>query len=132
MKPSEDDLSRGLVAVGSAGGWQVDLDEAISDDERWVMKIEGPSVYLNFEVESPRVIDKALEFLMKRKKADSESRRRWSRKNDELKIGKCDKELVTLVRDDEFADRYFLAVQTATKLTFRVTFGGKDLVQLES
>jgi hypothetical protein len=125
MKPSEDNLSLGLVAVGSAGGWEVDLDEATLGDARWFMlQIEGPTVYMNFEVESPGIIERIVEFVNERHIAGS--------KSNELMIGKSKGQSVTLMRDDEFTDRFFLVVQTDTELTVRVTIGGNDLNQLEN
>jgi hypothetical protein len=131
MKRSDNNESTGLTAIGSAGGWEVAIDETTSGDQRWFAQIEGPSVYLHFEIESPHVINKVLAFLTEQKKAGSGSHGTWSQRNGELVIGKSEEEPVTLVRDDEFPDRCFLVAETNMKLIVRVTIGGRDLRLLE-
>jgi len=132
MKRGDDDEGLGLTALGSAGGWEFAIDETTSGAQRWFAQIEGPAVYLSFEIESPQVIDKVLEFLTEQRKAGSGAHGTSSPRNWELAIGKSEAEPVTLVQDDEFPDRYFLVAQTDRKLVVRVTLGGGDLRMLES
>ena len=110
----------GLAAIGSAGGWEIALDE--SSAEKWFAEIEGPSIYLSFEVQSPDVIQQMLEYLTSGNDADNGT--------SEIPLGKSKKETVSLVRDDEFHDRFFLIVETQDSLTVRVTISGKDVESL--
>jgi hypothetical protein len=140
MTPSRNNLrqrdngndSLGLTAIGSAGRWEVAIDETTSGTQRWFAQIEGPSIYLYFEVPSPHVIETILDFLTEHTTAEKGSQDSPARRNGEIVIGKRAKEPVTLVRDDEFSDRYFLVAETETKLVVRVTIGGADLKSLVS
>src|SRR5882724_10702751 len=90
--------SQGLSAIGSAGGWEVAIDKTTSGTQRWFAQIEGPSVYLYFEIAAPDVIDEILDFLTERRKARNGSRGISRRTNGELLIGKSKDEPVTIVR----------------------------------
>ena len=131
-KRSDHSNRLGLTAVGRGGAWEVAIDEATSGESKWFAQIEGPSVYLDFEVDSPRIIDKIIQFLMELKRATNGTHGLTSPKNEELLLSKSRGESVTLVRDDEFPDRYFLVAEARRKLTVRVTIGGEDLELLES
>jgi hypothetical protein len=126
--PTNENL--GLTAIGSAGGWEVAIDETTSGAQRWFAQIEGPSVYLSFEVQSPSVIDKLIEFLTNQPKGRKGSHGLSAQGNCKLVIGKTKDEPVALVRDDEFPDRCFLVVETKRKLVVRVTLDGTDLKSL--
>src|SRR5437870_5016817 len=95
---NNDKDNLGLTAFGSDGSWDVAIDETTSGTQQWFAEIEGPSVYLHFEIQSPHVIDKILEFLTKQS----------AQNTGEIAIGKSKEEPVVLVRDDEFPDRCFL------------------------
>jgi hypothetical protein len=108
------DRTDGLAAVGSCGSWSVDLDESQTAEE-WFAQIEGPSVYLSFSVQSPRVIKEMLSFLIDE-----------SFTNGEISLWKQLQESVTFARDDEFNDRYYLIVKAGNTAT-RVTFADQSL-----
>jgi hypothetical protein len=102
-----------LAAIGCDRRWEVALDESSSPTtEAWVAQIEGPSMYLSFRVLSPCIIKEMVRFLAHADRASAE-----------LLLGKTKKESVTLARDDESDDRYFLIVQTESSVT-RITFAG--------
>ena len=55
-KHENDKESLGLTAIGAAGSWEIAVDETTSGTtQKWFAQIEGPSVYLYFAVQSPRV-----------------------------------------------------------------------------
>ena len=58
-----DDEPLGLLANGSSGPWEFSVDETISGNERWFAQIEGPSVYISFEIPSPAIVGEAVRFL---------------------------------------------------------------------
>jgi len=123
----------GLTAIGSAGGWEVAIDESTSgSSEKWFAQIEGPSVYWYFEVPSPHIIDQILEYLTEPTPTGKRLQGVPDQGNGDFVLGKSKKEPVTLVRDDEFRDRYFLIAETEAGLIMRATIAGDDLKSLVS
>jgi len=130
---NNDHETLGLTAIGSAAGWEVAIDETTSgSSEKWFAQIEGPSVYLYFEVQAPQVIDRILGFLTEQTTPGERLQSLQDQGNGEIVLGTSKKEPVTLVRDDEFRDRYFLIVETESRLLIRVTIAGTDLKSLVS
>lgn len=154
-KHEDNKESLGLTAIGSAGCWEVAIDETTSGTtQKWFAQIEGPSVYLYFAVQSPRVIDEMLDFLTKQPTEEKLSKTSIAKellsglaagkrttdvkgsksstfqRNGEIVIGNSKEETVTIVRDEEFTDRYFLVAETKKKMVVRVTIGGTDLKSL--
>ena len=128
-KHEDNKESIGLTAFGSADSWEVAIDETTSGaTQKWFAQIEGHSVYLYFAVQSPRVIDKMLDFLTT--SVGKGVQGSTAQPNAEIAIGNSKEEPVILVRDEEFSDRYFLVAETKKKLVVRVTIGGKDLNSL--
>ena len=115
--------SIGLLATGSSGTWSVDIDETTAGVARWFAQIEGPSVYLYFQIPSPEITGKAIQFLAER--PENQSSQPGS--NGALAIGGDKRASVSLVRDDEFSDRFFLLVGPQDNPIVRLTFAGEDL-----
>jgi hypothetical protein len=118
----------GLLASGSAGAWEVAVDQTTSGPERWFIHIEGPSASCSFEISSPEIVFQAAEYL----KARHAPRRRHggaSCRSSSLLMGKRPKAPAILVRDDEYPDRFFLMVGPETALA-RLTIAGKDVNNL--
>src|SRR5438067_10170353 len=57
------DENLGLLANGSSGRWEVSIDETVSGTERWFAQVEGQSLWLSFEIPSPEIISKVIQFL---------------------------------------------------------------------
>lgn len=110
-----DEESFGLLAIGQMNEWEVVLDETVSS-KRFFAQIEGPSLYLHFEILSPDVVDKAIDFLGNQHPPSST-----------LLIG-TQKNPVCLIRDDE--SRYFLVIGKQASPLIRVTITGTDLKQI--
>jgi hypothetical protein len=111
----------GLLANGSFNGWDVNVDETTSGPDRWFLQIEGPSIYFNFEIPSLDTISQVGRFLGARQTG------RGSRSNAELSIGENKHAPVRLLRDDEFADRFFLVIGPADAPLVRYALSGVDL-----
>jgi len=126
-KTSKEVESLGLAAFGRDGCWEVAIDETTSGAHKWFAQIESPSVYLYFTVQSPLVIDEMLSFLTTQTTEKTALRGSDQNQNGQIVIGKNKEEPITLVRDDEFSDRYFLIAETKRGLIARVTIGGSDL-----
>jgi hypothetical protein len=125
----ENNETLGLLANGSAGPWDVAIDETTSGVERWFAQIEGPTVCFYFEIVSPDIVKKMLQFLEDgRKKPPNHSTKR----NGPLLIGKDKGMPVTLIRDDEYADRCFLLVGPRNRPLVRFALVGTDLASLTS
>ena len=110
----------GLLACGSAGTWDISIDETIAGRARWFARIESPSLFLQFEIPSPTVVARALRFLDKPRQF-----RRC------LRIGTADRRPVTLVWDDEFADRCFLVIGALDQPISRLTLDGEELAKIK-
>ena len=119
LKVSDDEI--GLLALGSSGPWEVAIDETLAGPARWFAQIEGPTVSVYFQITSLDVIDDVLLFLT----MDSQGT-----ENGKLSVTNCDGSRVSLVRDDEFTDRYFVEIQAKPALDVRFTIKGADLSDL--
>lgn len=123
--PDDNVSSVGLVAIGRAGDWEVSVDETTSGADKWFAQIEGPSVYLYFEIASPGVIEEVLRFL------DSPEAPSIDKRGD-IEVGTFNETSVTLLRDDEFADRYFFCIGGIGKATVRISVLGDNLKALST
>lgn len=112
----------GLLAIGSSGSWEVSIDQTTQGRDRWFAQIEGPSVYIYFEIASLEVIDQAIGFLSQVEDL--------SNSGDSLALANGKTPQIVLLRDDEFADRFFLLVETSNRSVVRLTLAGKDLADL--
>jgi hypothetical protein len=110
----------GLLANGSSGRWDVAIDQTIAGKDRWFAHVEGPSICCYFEISSPRIVADAIAYL-------DQGNNRPARPAGSLLIG-CDKHIpVSLIRDDEFADRVFLVVGPDSAPIVRCTISGADI-----
>jgi hypothetical protein len=123
-----ENLDLALLANGSSGGWDVSVDETTSDPTRWFIQIESPTAYCNFEVRSPEMVHKVLDFL-EGHEAPEHLHARSANNNGSLVLGKYPKTPVILIRDDEYSDRYFLVIGPDAALV-RLSIAGKDLKAL--
>jgi hypothetical protein len=99
-----------LLANGSAGPWFVDIDES-QDGTTFNMQIDGPAIYVAFELDELPVLRKLLSCL----RAEPDS----SETN--VRLGKCNSLEVSIVRDNEVASRWFVVLQENTDQCVRLT-----------
>jgi hypothetical protein len=121
-RPKDQD-NCGLLAIGSAGGWEISIDEVLSGPDRWYAEIEGPAVTLSFEVPSPDIVEKAIQFF-------AESSASPPGPGTSLVLGSDPLSPITLVRDDEYSDRFFLVVGPQDSPAVRLVIAGADLAHL--
>ena len=115
----------GLLANGACGRWSVAIDKTISGKDRWFAQLDGPSIYVYFEISSPRIVDDAMAYLDS-SHVNAEPVGRIGR----LSIG-GDKDIpVSLVWDDEFADRVFLVVGPDSAPIVQYTISGADISEI--
>jgi hypothetical protein len=129
-QPENDNEGFGLLANGSSGAWSVEVDETTKGPERWFVQIEGPSVCFSFEVSSPGMISKALDFLgecssSRVPHAGFSAAKGW------LVLGQRRDTPVILVRDGEYTDRYFLVIGEEEDAVVRFTIAGQDLKDIQ-
>jgi len=121
----------GLVANGSAGSWDVGIDETTVGERRWFAQIEGPSVYLYFELPSPLMVGELFQFLDRRAGVRNGPRAPGAvAKGESLSVGSFGQYSVRLAWDDEFEDRCFVVIGPSATSTVRLTLVGEDAVML--
>jgi len=120
----------GLLANGSSGPWEIAIDEATSGQDRWCAQIEGPSVTLYFEIPSPDIVGKIIQFFEPRQGPTKESSIGSMKRNCSLVIGKDKKTPTTLVKDDEYNDRFFLIVGSMDSPIVRFVIAGRDVARI--
>jgi hypothetical protein len=117
----------GLAANGSSGLWDIAVDETISGAARWFAQLEGPGVYLYFEIESPQIIDKLIQFIERAPGTNKHLPSAATADNGSLRLGSFGRTPVALIWDDEVKDRCFFAIGTAAQPALRLTLSGGDL-----
>lgn len=105
----------GLLACGSSGHWQIDVDESLDGDEL-SMQLNGPNAYLMFTIPNLDVIRKLLAYLQA-----------TVREAEGLPLGNFGAAIVSIIRDDEFATRWFLRVDGDGGALLHVTLDDADV-----
>jgi hypothetical protein len=120
MKNKQDQPTNGLglLANGASGRWDVALDESLEGEE-WSLEIDGPQVYLVFQLEDLTIPRQALDFL--------QLEPRGGKGGAELVLGKFGPASVSLLRDNEGPPRYFLVVGPRASSTLRLSLTGEDI-----
>lgn len=112
----------GLVATGSAGCWNVAVDESL-DRQQYSFEIDTPNIYLVFQLRDLQVIPETLRFLTT---ADKPAGDRAA----ELALGRFGSASVSLFWDNEPSLRCFLTVGPKGRSTLRLTLGPDDIRML--
>jgi hypothetical protein len=113
----------GLLATGQCGKWSVDIDENLDRDDEWIAEIDGPNVYLHFQIEGLKVISEAIDFLQNPQNG-VEGRDQW------LLLGKFGTAPVSLVWDNEEFPRCFLVVGPRANAVLRLSLWTEDIEML--
>lgn len=133
-RPASDSLpgeSFGLVANGSADGWDVEIDESITGAERWFLQIEGPAVYFRLRIDGPKVVDRLLEFLDARLGSGLPGESGSSGEG-EVPIGKVGRTDAQLTWDPEGEGHCLVSISNAGELTVQIRIIRKDAEALRS
>jgi len=118
--------SLGLLAHGSAGDWQVEIDEASSGEPRWFMQIGGPARYLYFPIAHPRVIDSILCFIGGFDESCSSHSAPPQSQLTELCLGDCDGNTAALLRDEGENDHCTFLVTGPGEMCVRISLTDCD------
>jgi len=117
----------GLLANGSSGPWSIAVDESVDRDE-WSIEIDGPQVYLVFQLAELTTPLKALQFLQLELTAErAREPRRRQVGEDALTLGHFGPASVSLVRDNEDFARCFLVIGPRARSTFRLSLDEEDI-----
>ncbi|HUY87818.1 MAG TPA: hypothetical protein VMV10_03695 [Pirellulales bacterium] len=111
-----------LLANGASGSWEIAIDETASGAGRWWAQIEGPTATFYFEIPGVDIVGKMIEFL---EHAQASLQRACS-----LVISKPKENRVALVKDEEYADRFFLTLGSSEKPLARFVLTGPDVSQI--
>lgn len=124
-----NELALSLVANGSAGSWDVAVDETTSGEQRWFTQIDGPSISLYFEVDSPSILDTIVQFF-EQHSVPRTGRAGSTTVKEEVSVGRFGHYAVLLARDSEYEDRYFFVIGPSAKATVRIGLMGEEIALL--
>jgi hypothetical protein len=119
-----------LVANGSSGPWDIAVDETIAQSARWFAQVEGPGVYLYFEIPSLKIVDRISKFIKRHVDANERLPSSPGAGNGSLRLGYFGRTPVALLWDEEHNDRCFFTIGTAIKPTMMMTLSAGDLDEL--
>jgi hypothetical protein len=127
MLNDESSTEFGLMAIGSCGRWNIEVDESL-DGDAWTMSIDGPQIYLVFRLQNLEVPRRTLEFLNSqitpRPSGTTEKRLTGG---SVLKLGRLGSAPVNLLQDDEDTARCFIIVGGRGRSTVRLTLHADDV-----
>lgn len=124
---SIDPLDFGLIAAARIGAWSVEIDQTVSGNEQWFAQIEGPAAYFYFEIPSAAAIDEPARLFAERVVGKGPSAELQAIS---IEFGNFGGRPVSLLFDDEFADRCCFLVSDGRGSTVRFSLVGKDFVDL--
>ena len=118
----------GLIANGSSRKWELAIDECLSDENQWVMEIEGPHVYITLQLKDIGIVPRIIRFL--RQRANDQFTSSGQTMQSRITLGRFGRMAVTLVRDDEDFKRWFFIVGAKGQSSFRITLFEDDIKML--
>src|SRR4051794_29611235 len=111
----------GLLASGSSGRWDIAIDASVHRDE-WFLEIDGPQVYLTFQLQDLKVVATALRFLEERPPSEQGRGSRYRNDLDAaVTLGQFGSASVSLMWDNEDFPRCFLVVGPRARSTLRLS-----------
>jgi hypothetical protein len=111
----------GLAAYGRSGEIEITMDGTTSDPQRWAMTIERKDWSIRFEIASPAALKGLLDFL---------GAHLDGKVADDFVFGRFQGAPMRMVKDDEFADRFFLVAGGDDNYEFRITLTGASANEL--
>jgi hypothetical protein len=119
----------GLAANGSSGGWEVAIDESLDGREKWFAQIEGPSLYLYFQIPSPGAVGDMIRFFEQCHPA-KEKALRSPAGDGPKRVGGSHWASVRLLRDAERPEGCYLMVGPGARPCARFFLAGEDVANL--
>ncbi len=119
------------MAFSSSGPWDLTIDESLDQEDKWTAEIEGPNVYISFNIRDLKVIQEALAFLQRRNlDRPDQDLNASSTSQAELTLGKFGSNSIILIWDNEDFIRCFLVVGPRANSTMRLTLSGDEIEML--
>ncbi len=128
IEKSETDLA--LLANGSSGPWQVDVDESIERANDWSVTIEGPQTYLAFQLTDLAVIPEIISFLERGLAGRLDPPKPDRATLGPQLLGKFGSYSVSLVWDNEDFPRCFLVIGPQARSTMHLSLSETDIRML--
>jgi hypothetical protein len=123
-KRGRRDSEVSLVAYGRNGDWEISVDQdPAKGSSGWYAQIVGPRVSIYAQIPDPGILIQVIDFLKPSARPDEP-------RADSLKIGSFANAVVELIRDTEFAGRFFLLVGNSGRSTIRFTISQSDVTIL--
>jgi hypothetical protein len=121
----------GLLAQGSSRCWEFSISEHLGGAKGWSAELEGPNVYLVFQLQDLAVVAAALK-LLRCRSAHSECNgpTAFLAKDGALRLGRFGQSSMSIEWDDETPDRCFLIVGPRARSVLRLTFQRDDISML--
>lgn len=60
---SKHEETHGLVAIGSSGSWDIEVDDTLEGKRRWFLQFDGPLLFLYCQIAHPRKVSELHDFL---------------------------------------------------------------------
>lgn len=117
----------GLLASGTSRCWDVAIDESTCHDDEWIAEIEGPQVYLTFQLKEIAVVSKVIDYLGQHRSENGTTKRRIS---SPVTLGKFGHATISLTWDNEETERCFLVIGARGRSTIRITLLHDDIQML--
>lgn len=108
----------GLLAIGRAGEWVIEVDESTAGPDRYFAQLEAASFSVQFEIQQPSVFAECLAYLLQ----TSEQLHA-----DGISFGQFGETSVTIRKDDEYPDRFFICLGEGGTSFLQVTVAGKSV-----
>jgi hypothetical protein len=98
------------------------------------VQIEGPAVYLYFEIQDARVFEQALNLLGQctHGQTKASTAKQAATTEDKVHFGRFANVPVLLIKDDEHRDRCFFSIGDSADSSIRIQVTGADLLALAS
>ncbi len=113
---TEPEIEWGCAAVGRAGNVSIDVDEAVSGPERWELSIDFSRFSLRFAIPAPSMVAQFRDFLASHLNQPTSGN---------LALGTLGDSIVSIIKDDEFGDRFFLCVSACNGAVRYTLTGGE-------
>jgi hypothetical protein len=118
-----------LLANGTSRRWDIAVDESL-ERGGWSLEMDGPQIYLVFQLRDLDVIPKALQFLESGSARGARKRQRGEAEEAALYMGRFGGASVSLVWDNEDFPRCFLIVGPKARSTLRLSLESEDIRML--
>lgn len=121
----------GLIANGSAGSWDVNVDQTVSGVEKWFLQLDGPSFGLYLLIPGPPIVETVLTFLARHRAAPTHvSGSQAVQQNVEIDIGSFAGSSVRFLWDEEGEGRLVILISGTETCRCRLTATPSDVRDL--